>query len=149
SWENYAPHSHVRFTQTILQSYQESLDCPGLNGLRDINDIIAGHRATGEFEPSNWFLLHYAHEPIGVLLLSRAQRTEVVELVYLGLVRAHRGRGAGDILMRRAAAVTARSRHGRLSLAVDAGNLPALKLYWRHGLQVVGRKLAMLRDLRQ
>jgi len=40
------------------------------------------------------------------------------------------------------------SKHGRLSLAVDAGNLPALKLYWRHGLQVIGRKQAMLRDLR-
>jgi ribosomal protein S18 acetylase RimI-like enzyme len=50
--------------------------------------------------------------------------------------------------MRRAAAVAHASKHGRLSLAVDAGNLPALKLYWRHGMQVIGRKTALLRDLR-
>jgi len=50
--------------------------------------------------------------------------------------------------MRRAAAVAVASKHGRLSLAVDAGNLPALKLYWRHGMQVIGRKQALLRDLR-
>ena len=36
----------------------------------------------------------------------------------------------------------------RLSLAVDANNAPALRLYYRHGLQRVGSKIAMMRDLR-
>ena len=35
-----------------------------------------------------------------------------------------------------------------LSLAVDAGNAPALKLYFRHGLRRVGARLALIRDLR-
>ena len=35
----------------------------------------------------------------------------------------------------------------RLSLAVDSNNAPALKLYYRHGLQRVASKLAMMRVL--
>jgi ribosomal protein S18 acetylase RimI-like enzyme len=35
-----------------------------------------------------------------------------------------------------------------LSLAVDARNAPALNLYYRHGLQRVGSKLALMKDLR-
>jgi ribosomal protein S18 acetylase RimI-like enzyme len=36
----------------------------------------------------------------------------------------------------------------RLTLAVDSRNVPALKLYYRHGMQQMGTKTAMLRDLR-
>ena len=36
----------------------------------------------------------------------------------------------------------------RLTLAVDSRNAPALKLYYRHGMQQIGAKTAMLRDLR-
>ncbi|HEV8607214.1 MAG TPA: GNAT family N-acetyltransferase [Tepidisphaeraceae bacterium] len=147
-WLTYSPARHELFARAILSTYQDSFDCPGLNGLRTIDDILAGHRATGNFEPNHWFILCEDDLPLGAVLLSKVQRTDVTELVYLGLVPARRGRGLADILMRRAAAVAMASKHGRLSLAVDAGNVPALKLYWRHGMQVIGRKLALLRDLR-
>ena len=87
-------------------------------------------------------------DSLGVLLLSAVPHADIVELVYLGVPPAQRGRGVGDLLMRQAAATVAASKHSRLSLAVDAGNLPALKLYWRHGLQAIGRKVALIRDLR-
>jgi hypothetical protein len=45
-------------------------------------------------------------------------------------------------------AVTAGRRLPRLCLAVDALNVPALKLYYRQGMQRVGSKLALMRDLR-
>jgi mycothiol synthase len=147
-WFTYSPARHELFASTILSTYQNSADCPGLNGLRNIDDILAGHRATGDFDPEFWFLLCESENPVGAVLLSRVLRSDVTELVYLGLTPAKRGCGLSDILMRRAATVAMQSKHGRLSLAVDAGNLPALKLYWRHGMQVIGRKLALLRDLR-
>jgi predicted N-acetyltransferase YhbS len=147
-WLTYSSARHELFASTILSTYQESADCPGLNGLRNIDDILAGHRATGDFDPSLWFVLCENDAAVGAVLLSRVQRSDVTELVYLGLVPSKRGCGLSDILMRRAAWVAMNSKHGRLSLAVDAGNLAALKLYWRHGMQVVGRKLALLRDLR-
>jgi ribosomal protein S18 acetylase RimI-like enzyme len=50
--------------------------------------------------------------------------------------------------MRLAVAETARREFTELSLAVDARNAPALRLYHRHGMRRVGRRLALVRDLR-
>jgi ribosomal protein S18 acetylase RimI-like enzyme len=72
---------------------------------------------------------------------------DTLELVYLGLTPAARGRGLGDLMMRRALALAAADGAGRLSLAVDSDNVPALKLYYRHGMQRVGAKLALMRRL--
>ncbi len=150
SWIRYTRETHPLFAGTIARTYQNSLDCPGLNGLRDMEDIIAGHKSSGEFDPSLWFLLTDSaanKEPLGVLLLSVMPRHEAMELVYVGLIPEARGRALGSLLIRQALAVTAASNLPKLSLAVDAGNSPALKLYHRHGFQHVGRKLAMMRIL--
>jgi ribosomal protein S18 acetylase RimI-like enzyme len=147
-FETYGPETRNLFTEVILASYRQSLDCPALNGLRHIDDIMAGHMATGEFDPRAWFVLREGEQRLGVLLLSRVARCDVMELVYLGVSPEQRGRGVGDLLMRKALQETAARGCGRLSLAVDAVNLPALKLYWRHGLQAIGRKMALMRDLR-
>jgi mycothiol synthase len=148
SWVTYGAEVHGVFGRAILESYRESLDCPALNGRRDVEDIIAGHRATGIFDPSTWFVLREGETPLGVLLLSESLRSDALELVYLGLAPAARGRGLAEVLMRQAMAVTAARRLPRLCLAVDALNVPALKLYYRHGMQRVGSKLALMRDLR-
>ena len=148
SWTTYADETGATFGRAILESYQNSLDCPALNGRRDVADILAGHRATGVFDPSTWFVLHEGERSLGVLLLSESLRSDAMELVYLGLAPAARGRGLGEVLMRQALAVTARRGLPRLCLAVDARNTPALKLYYRHGMQRIGSKVAMMRELR-
>jgi ribosomal protein S18 acetylase RimI-like enzyme len=71
-----------------------------------------------------------------------------VELVYLGLTPAARGRGLADLLMRQALWATAWMNRSRLTLAVDSQNAPALKVYYRHGMQRTGSKIALMRDLR-
>jgi ribosomal protein S18 acetylase RimI-like enzyme len=86
---------------------------------------------------------------LGVLLLSRVPRSDSAELVYLGLVPTARGRGLGDLLMQQALGAIIGDNRRRLSLAVDSRNTPALALYYRHGLQRVTAKAALLRDLRQ
>lgn len=148
SWATYSPQTHEQFAQTILRSYEGSLDCPALNGLREIEDIIAGHKAAGEFDPRFWFLLREGEAPRAVLLLSRVPRADGLELVYLGLAPEARGRGLGDLLMRQATWAVREMNVALLSLAVDAGNAPALNLYYRHGLQRIGSKLALMKDLR-
>lgn len=149
-WTTYSPGVHATFADTIVRSYQHSLDCPGLNGVRDIEDVIAGHKASaGEFDPSWWFLLRDAQgEALAVLLLARTANHETAELVYLGLVPAARGRGLADVVMRHALHTVAAGGVGALALAVDAGNAPALRLYHRHGLRRIGSKLAFMRQLR-
>ena len=147
-WVNYSAAEHPTFAATIIETYRDSLDCPGLNGVRDIEDVIAGHKSSGEFDPSLWFALREAGRPVAVLLLSRTAHAGTTELVYLGLVPAARGRGLGDVVMRQALHAVAAQGPGTFALAVDAGNAPALRLYHRHGLRRVGSKLAMMRQLR-
>lgn len=144
----YSPQTHARFARTIGATYRDSLDCPQLSGTRDMEDVIIGHKATGEFAPSRWYLLCDGEDDIGVLLLSRIPRTDSLELVYIGIVPQHRGKGAGDLLLRQALRGVVEAGHSRLSLAVDAGNTPAMQLYWRHGLQTIASKVAMLRNLK-
>jgi GNAT superfamily N-acetyltransferase len=149
AWIPYSAETHAQFGQAILSSYQGSLDCPALNGRRSIDDIIAGHQASGLFDPALWFLLREQETDLGVLLLSESLRSDGIELIYLGLCPAARGRKLGELMMRQAfAAVTARQQ-SRLCLAVDSQNTPALKLYYRHGMHRIASKVALLRDLRK
>lgn len=149
NWVTYSSATHERFGRTILDSYQGSLDCPALNGLRSMDDIVAGHKASGIFDPATWFLLEEAGKDLGVLLLSQGLRSDALELVYVGLLPAARGRRFGELMVRQTLAVAARQNLARLCLAVDARNTPALKLYYRHGMQRIGSKVALLRDLRR
>ena len=149
SWRTYAAATHEQFTRAIAASYEQSLDCPRLNGIRQMEDVIAGHKAAGEFDPKLWFLLcNEQSEPLGVMLLNRSSRTDALELVYLGLARPARGRGLGDVMMRHALASAALIGSRRLTLAVDSDNKPALRLYHRHGLSKVCSRVALIRDLR-
>jgi ribosomal protein S18 acetylase RimI-like enzyme len=144
----YSPENHGLFADGILQRYRDSLDCPALGGLRDIEDIIAGHRATGEHVPGMWQLLVENDQPRGVLLLSRIPHTDAVELVYLGLSVQARGKGLGTVLMQQAMHLTVTDHRRSLTLAVDSKNEPALRLYFRHGMQRIAARVAMIRDLR-
>ncbi len=147
-WVKYSEQTHEQFGRTVIASYQGSLDCPALNGLRSMEDILAGHKASGIFDPDAWHLLMEGDRPLGVLLLCDSLRNDAMELVYLGLLPAARGRKLGELMMKQAMATAGARGHGRLCLAVDARNTPALKLYYRHGMARIGSKLAMLRDLR-
>lgn len=154
SWVTYSPRVHEQFAEAIAASYHESLDCPSLNGVRDMEDVIEGHKASGVFDPNHWMLLCGEGKPLGVLLLAASGRAtngtgDVVELVYLGLAPRARGKKLGEVLVKQAMAVVKQEKHERLSLAVDARNVPALKLYYRHGMNRVAAKLAMMRDLRR
>jgi ribosomal protein S18 acetylase RimI-like enzyme len=159
AWLPYTPATHDLFSRTIAVTYEQSLDCPGLNGLRDVEDVVAGHKASGEFDPQFWRLLCQVTsdqtapraadpKPLGVLLLARMPRNDAMELVYLGLTPAARGMGLGDVLMRQALSQVHPAGRARLTLAVDAINAPATRLYYRHGMHRVGAKAALMRDLR-
>ena len=114
--------------------------------------MIEGHKAAGEFDPKLWFLLrdrtNGAPAPAGVLLLNRSTRTDSLELVYLGLSPAYRGKKLGDAMMRHAINTASAIGSRRLSLAVDSNNAPALRLYQRHGMTRLCSRVALLRDLR-
>ncbi len=146
-WETYSKANHGLFREAILGSYEESLDCPGISGWREIEDVMAGHKAAGAFDPGLWLALVEGDRPIGALLLAVTSPRAMVELVYVGLAPAARGRGLGDAAMRMAMALSASVGAETLTLAMDGQNRPAMRLYHRHGMRRLCAKVAMMRRL--
>jgi ribosomal protein S18 acetylase RimI-like enzyme len=155
-FETYTPATHALFAQAIRESYAQSLDCPTLNGLRDIEDVIHGHQAAGVsgggFDASLWRVLIHRpstgpETPCGVLLLARTDPAEAMELVYIGLAPSARRKGFGKLLVQQALAAAHADHRTRLTLAVDSRNQPALSLYYSQGFQNIGVKVALIRNL--
>jgi ribosomal protein S18 acetylase RimI-like enzyme len=145
-WEAYGPGRHEVFKQVIERSYEQSLDCPELEGLRDIEDVLKGHMGVGEFDPDGWRLMKYQGQPAGVVLLARQPRTEVIELVYMGVTPEYRGRGFGGDLLTEAIRWTRYHGVQCIMLAVDCRNSPAYELYKRYGFSPLFRRVVLIRS---
>jgi mycothiol synthase len=143
----YDTSTHRLFGEAILRSYEGTLDCPALSGLRDIDDVIEGHKSVGLFDPGLWGVLLRFGRPVGCLLLAEIPARHALELVYLGLTPEVRGQGLGRILMQRVLAIAARRMFDVATLAVDASNAPALRLYRRCGYTSVAQRVALVRKL--
>jgi mycothiol synthase len=134
--------------EVLAASYEQTLDCPELTGLRDVRDILDGHRATGRHEPALWTLMRIDGRPSGVLLLNPSPLTKSIELVYLGLALNARGKGLGRHLLRHGLHLLADRDEATITLAVDDRNAPALALYLSEGFRRSLRRVAMIRPLR-
>lgn len=139
----YSSSTHGDFARAIEASYEQTLDCPGLVGMRQIDQIIAGHKGTGRFKPEHWQVyMDASGQPIAVLLLAEVAQGSGMELVYLGVSQGYRGKGVGRALMSYAISEAARLGGARLYLAVDDRNEPAMRLYTGLGFRGTTRKIA-------
>lgn len=139
--------THPLFAQAITASYEATLDCPALSHLRHVDDVIAGHQAVGRFDPQLWSVILHEQQPVGCLLLANVPARRALEVVYLGLAPAARGKGLGRALLQRTLRIAAKRHFSLISLAVDAANTPALALYKRFGFGPVARRTALIRNL--
>lgn len=128
-WETYTPDNHARFAAVVEESYEDTADCPGLNGIRAIEDVLAGYRATGEFAARHWLLARYQERDVGCVLLAAHPESAQLELMYLGVIPEVRGKRFGLALVRRAQWLARQSAFPRMLLAVDAANRPAIAMY--------------------
>jgi mycothiol synthase len=143
----YEARTHSLFADAIVRSYEQTLDCPALSGMRDVEDVIEGHKAVGVFDPQFWGVLLRGDQPMGCLLLAEIPARNGLELVYLGLTPEARGRGLGRLLMQRVLAIASRRQFAVATLAVDAANTPALRLYRRCGYTSAAQRVAMIKRL--
>ena len=122
--------AHQERLKVVLSgTYTDTLDCPEINALRDIEDVLEGYHATGTPRTDGWWILQFDDQDIGCLLLADFPGTGQIELVYLGLIPNARGKGWGRILVRYAQWFTFQAARDQLVLAVDATNQPARTLY--------------------
>ena len=138
------------FARTIEATYVQTQDCPALEGLRRMDEIIAGHRGSGVFRPDLWFLFVRRGEPLAVILLNEISdfAGRAVELVYMGVVHTARGQGLGQRMLNFAMRAARRAGYRRMILAVDAANAPALRLYDNAGFVETMRRVAYILPLR-
>lgn len=139
--------THPLFCEVLKGTYEDSLDCVRLNGVRAIEDILASHRAAGEFEPTHWWISRVGDTPAGTILLSRVPERWAWEVVYMGVLPAWRGQGVGKAMLRRAIQSARDQAVGLLSLSVDAQNGPACRLYQRMGFRNVSRRTVWSKNL--
>ena len=146
-WRTYEDARREQFAGLILATYQDSLDCPALTGLRRIDDIVAGHQAVGLFNPEHWLLLECDGQAAGCVLLVESALRGTLELTYMGVHPAWRRRGVGALLLSRALRLARCEEFDSVTLAVDAANVPALRLYDSFGFRETTRRRAWLRPL--
>lgn len=122
---------HDRLKQLIAQTYIGSLDCPGLDELRDLDDVLIGYGATGHHDPLHWLFVQEEGVDIGVLLLAEHPDADQAELIYMGVTPVARGRGHGIRIVDHALAVAQQMGVEHLMVAVDRANAPARRVYDR------------------
>lgn len=143
-WETYSQADRATFAQTLLATYDGTQDCPELNGIRTIEEILQGHEAQGIHDPERWWLARYRGRPAGVLLLTAMHEPSTWELCYLGVVPETRGRGFGLALASKAMIEAKAAEVRQLTLSVDARNLAAWNLYRRLGFETFDQREVFL-----
>lgn len=134
-----------RFARVVEQTYQGSLDCPCLEGVRSGEAALEAHRSAGHFDSELWRLYQWRGIDAGITLLARQDDPESWEVVYTGVTPAFRGRGIGSAMMH--AALRQAQSHGatRMHLAVDCRNRFARQIYSDLGFEGQGLRSVHLR----
>jgi mycothiol synthase len=145
----------ARLAHIIERTYEKSLDCPVLQGVRSVEDVIAGYQGTGDFNPSRWFFVRHPRREsdIGCLLLTEHLLVLRAEIIYMGILPEERGNGWGLEIVRYAQWLARRpvahAANKELGLAVDAANQPAVDAYLRAGFEIRARRRVFLRVIEQ
>lgn len=135
-WRAASELSRSRFERLLGETFDGTLDCPELNGVRTHSQVLKTFLIGKPFRTgsSNWNTVWLNGQLAGCLLLT-AHNRELVELAYMGLVPAARGKRLGKKLIEMAKRQSLLWGASMLVVAVDSRNTPALQLYQRSGFQ--------------
>jgi ribosomal protein S18 acetylase RimI-like enzyme len=125
------------FRTALLDTHTDTRDCPELNGSRTADELLAGFGDASS--GGGWSLALREGDAVGVVLLAPGLEPDAIELSYLGVVPAARGRGFGHELLTFALVEAARLHATAVTVSVDARNEPALALYRRRGFSETDR----------
>lgn len=142
-------HDEPLLREALERSYEQTLDCPELCGLRDTSDVLESHRLAGEYDPKLWHLIFKHERPVGCAIYTPHPHVGTMELVYLGLAPEVRGIGLGSTLLKLGIRAARERGATTLTCAVDARNLPAIALYSRIGMRTTARRIAFIAPTRK
>jgi ribosomal protein S18 acetylase RimI-like enzyme len=137
------------FQQTLMGTYEGTLDCPELNGLRSVDEIMTGHRDQGKHDPDLWWLALQGRHTVGVLLLTNMPEWDALDISYLGVLPEARGHGLGRVLAAKTLCEARARQVKQVTLAVDCRNLPAWNMYQGLGFEPHDEREVYLQIWRQ
>jgi ribosomal protein S18 acetylase RimI-like enzyme len=141
----YDPAVRDRLKRIVEATYRSSLDCPKLNDVRDLEEVLVGYQSSGVFWPQLWSIVEADGRDVGCLLLADHPEYDNAELVYMGVTPEMRGRGWGMEIARYAQWQTHCLGRDRLVVAVDAANRPAITMYSAVGFRTWDRRRVYFR----
>jgi len=145
-WQSCRPMAPAELGPVILGSYERSLDCPALAGLRGIGDVLESHKASGIWRPDFWWIARVRGAPAGCVLVNdSASNPGEMDLVYMGVMTAFRGLGLGRAMVRHACLQAQRDRRQFVNVVVDAANHYASRIYEAEGFRLAHRRAAYIR----
>lgn len=140
------PAQQERLRQVVAATYEDTLDCPALNGIRDIDDVLEGY-GVSEADPALLLVVRSGPDDVGCLLLADHPDFGNLELAYMGLVKGARGRGWGRLIVAHAKWLAARLSRERLVVAVDETNGPAMEMYELAGFDAWDRRVCYFKQM--
>ncbi len=132
------------FRRTLLRTYEDTRDCPEVNGVRTIDEVLEGHRAQGVFDPQRWQLALDAGRPVGVLMATEIPESGDWEIAYMGVVPEARRHGFGHEMLLRALCEARAAGAPGVTLSVDTRNQPAWQLYRSVGFEAFEQRAVYL-----
>jgi mycothiol synthase len=145
TWRCYGEYDDEQLMRVIAATYEGSLDCPELCGVRTMEEVIAAHKASGVFRPESWWIAQREGEAVGCILVNDVAVGAKADVVYVGVAPAWRGRGYARAMIEHASAATAERGLHTLVLAADAQNAPAMRIYRAAGFNEIARRTAYVR----
>jgi len=139
-YQPYSSCSQQLFQETLLQTYENSLDCPELGSLRTPMEILEGHKAQGDHDPNRWWLGWNGLEPVAILMTTLLSEWQALDVSYLGIVPHARRHGLGRQLIQKSLREGQAADAKQVTLAVDARNKPALDLYRQIGFEAFDQR---------
>jgi ribosomal protein S18 acetylase RimI-like enzyme len=146
-FHRYESAQRERFAAIVEKSYEATLDCPTLNGLRPIDEVLAEYAEVGAEGTHHWYRVQHDSVDVGCLLLADHPTQNQVELVYMAVLPQARGKKFGRELVGETLRIAADLHRERVVLAVDARNLPAAAHYEAAGFREWERRSAFVRKL--
>ncbi len=131
------PAERLRMAALIERTYQGTLDCPALNGLRTAGEVLDEYETVGESGSQLWYFVRHDEADVGCLLLAEHSQQDQVELVYMALLPEARGNGWGEITARESLRIAATLGRSRVAAA----------LYRRAGFHAWERRSVFVKSL--
>jgi len=144
-----AASDELRLADLVAQTYRDTLDFPELNGLRSAAEVLEEYRSAPQYDPALWFLVRHGSQEIGCLLLNDHADLNQLELVYVGLIPAARGKQWGQAMVRQAQWQATLRERKQILVAVSAANRPAIDMYGSTGFFAWQQRQTLVRFLRE